>query len=396
MTEAVVNQADLPTITPLLVKAFGLCVGIVVANLYYAQPIIELIAPNLGLSSGAASLIVSLTQIGYAAGLFLFVPLGDLLENKRLILIMVLVTAVRLTLAATAQRQSVFLAASALIGLTSVSVQILVPLAAHMSPEEIRGRVVGNVMGGLLIGILLSRPISSVVTDMFGWRAIFAAGAVAMLVVAAIVTALVPKRQPVAALSYGQLLGSLLSLLKDTAILRRRAFYQANVFAAFTLFWTAVPIELARAHAFSQSKIALFSLIGAAGAVSGPLGGRLADAGRSRLGTFVALWGVTIALFLSATPLGNSVFVLAACAIVIDFCVQLNLVIGQRNIYQLPAHHRGRLTALYMTSVFIGGSIGSAIASGLYAFDGWTSVALVAAAFPLLAAMTAMFWEREG
>ncbi len=205
-----------------------------------------------------------------------------------------------------------------------------------------------------------------------------------MLLMAAIVVALVPIRQPVATLSYGQLLGSLLSLFKDTEILRRRAFYQANVFAAFTLFWTAVPIELARAHAFPQSKIALFSLIDAAGAVSGPLGGRLTDAGRSRLGTFIALWGVTIALFLSATPLGGSVLVLAACAIVIDFCVQLNLVIGQRNIYQLPAHHRGRLTALYMTSVFIGGSIGSAISSGLYAFDGRTSVALVAGAFPLL------------
>ncbi len=384
-----------PTLSAAMVAVFAFCVGIVVANVYYAQPIIELIAPSLGLSAGAASFIVSLTQVGYACGLFLLVPLGDLLENKKVILCTVLVTALSLALAATAKSPSVFLAASALIGLTSVSVQMLIPLAAHMTPESTRGRVVGNIMGGLLTGILLSRPLSSVVADVFGWRAIFAAAAVAMLVVAGIVATLIPKRQPQASLHYGQLLVSLVHLFGDTPLLRRRAFYQACLFASFSLFWTAVPIELARVHQFSQLQIALFALIGASGVVSGPLGGRLADAGHSRIGTLVALWVAAIALFATATGLGGSVLALAVCAVVLDFCVQLNMVIGQRNIFHLPAHHRSRLNSLYMTSIFIGGAVGSAIASGLYSVDGWRAVAMAGGVFPLLAALTALVWERR-
>ncbi len=389
------NATTSATLSPGMVRVFAFCVGIVVANVYYAQPIIELIAPGLGLSSQAASFIVSLTQIGYACGLFLLVPLGDLLENKKLIIATVLVTAVSLTLAATAHSPSVFLAASVLVGLTSVSVQMLIPLAAHMTPEATRGRIVGNIMGGLLTGILLSRPVSSLVTDMFGWRAIFAAAAVAMLLVAAIVAVLIPKRQPEATLHYGELLASLVHLFRDNEVLRRRAFYQACMFAAFTLFWTAVPIELTRVHAFSQTQIALFALIGASGVFSGPLGGRLADAGHSRIGTLAALWVGALALFATATRLGGSVLALALGAVVLDFCVQLNMVIGQRNIYHLPAHHRSRLNAIYMTSIFLGGSIGSAIASSLYSYDAWPAIAIAAGLFALTAGVVAVFWERK-
>ncbi len=395
MTQTLASPAPSDTMSPAMVRTFAFCVGIVVANVYYAQPIIELIAPSLGLSAQAASFIVSLTQIGYACGLFLLVPLGDLLENRKLILTTVLVTACSLAFAATARQPSVFLAASVLIGLTSVSVQMLIPLAAHMAPEATRGRIVGNVMGGLLTGILLSRPVSSVVADMFGWRAIFAAAAVMMLVVAAIVATMIPRRQPESSLGYGQLLASLVHLFRDNPILRRRAFYQGCMFAAFSLFWTAVPIELARVDHLSQSKIALFALIGASGVVSGPLGGRLADSGHSRVGTLAALWIAAIALLLTAIGFGTDLVVLAIGAVALDFCVQLNMVIGQRSIYQLPAHHRSRLNALYMTSIFIGGSIGSAIASVLYSHGGWHAVALAGCAFPLLAGIAAVFWERE-
>jgi predicted MFS family arabinose efflux permease len=391
ITQVAVRQDAMPT---RLVLVFAFCVGIVVANVYYAQPIIELIAPSLGLSPSAASLIVSLTQVGYAAGLFLLVPLGDLLENRRLIISTVLVTAIALCLEATARSPSTFLLASVLVGVTSVAVQMLVPLAAHLAAPESRGRIVGNVMGGLLTGILLARPVSSLVTDHFGWRVMFGAAAVAMLLVAGLVATSIPRRRPDADLGYGQLLASLVHLFRDNPVLRRRAFYQACMFAGFSLFWTAVPLELAREHGLSQSHIALFALIGAAGVVTGPVGGRMADAGRTRTGTQIALWGGTAALALTAAWPQSSIAVLALGAIGLDACVQLNMVIGQRNIYQLPAHHRSRLNALYMTSIFLGGAVGSAIASVLYDWAAWRAVGLAGALFMLVPALMTLRWER--
>jgi len=394
MSEPAVDSVSSDAMPTRLVLIFAFCVGTIVANLYYAQPIIELIAPTLGLSPGVASLIVSLTQVGYAAGLFLLVPLGDLLENRRLIVVTVLMTAIALGLQATARSPSIFLVASVLVGLTSVAVQMLVPFAAHLAPQESRGRIVGNVMGGLLTGLLLARPISSVMTDMFGWRAMFGAAAVAMLLVAGIVAACLPRRVPEAGLRYGQLIASLIHLFRETTILRRRALYQACLFAAFSLFWTCVPIELARRHGLSQSQIALFALIGAAGVVAGPIGGRLADAGRSRFGTLLALWGTVGAFAVTAVSPQPTVALLALGAVALDACVQLNMVIGQRSIYQLPAAHRSRLNALYMTSIFVGGAVGSALSSGLYDWAGWRAVGSVGALFALVAAVMALKWER--
>lgn len=380
--------------TPGLMRVFAFCCGVIVANIYYAQPIVELIAPELGLSVAAASLIVSLTQIGYATGLFLLVPLGDILENRRLILAMVVLTAVALLAAATAQQAPVFLAASLLIGLSSVCVQMLVPLAASLAPAESRGRVVGNVMSGLIFGILLSRPAASLVADHLGWRSVFGGAALLMVVVAGVVFRAVPRHVPSGGLRYGRLLRSLLAVFAASPVLRERSFYQGCMFAAFSLFWTAVPIELARHHGLSQTQIALFALVGAAGVFSGPLGGRLADAGHTRTATRIALAVAALAWLPGLSDAGSSIVALGITAFVLDFCVQLNMVLGQRTIYALAPESRGRVTALYMTSLFVGGATGSAIASGLYAADGWHRVALVGAAFPFVAALVAIFFRR--
>ena len=372
-------------LTPATVRLFAFCCGVVVANIYYAQPIVELIAPQVGLSLRAASLIVALTQVGYAAGLFLLVPLGDIVENRRLIMLTVLLAIVGLVAAASAQDAPVFVAATLLIGVTSVSVQMLIPLAAHLTPEASRGRVVGSVMAGLLLGILLSRPLASVVADHFGWRAVFIVAAVLMAGIAAIVALALPRFQPAGGLGYGALLGSLVELLRDTPVLRERAFYQACMFATFSLFWTTVPIELAHHHGFSQSQIALFTLVGAVGVVAGPLGGRLADAGHSRLATWMAL-SVAFASWMSGLlPGSTSVLALVLTAVLLDGCAQVNMVVGQRAIYTLPAPIRSRLNALYMTSIFLGGAVGSASASVLYVAGGWRWVAVAGCAFPLAA-----------
>ncbi|UZE31670.1 MFS transporter [Pseudomonas asplenii] len=379
-----------PVMTRALVMLFAFCCGAIVANIYYAQPIIELIAPDLGISTHSASLIVSLTQIGYALGLFFLVPLGDLLENRKLMLATVLVSTISLVAAGLSRQPGVFLLVSLLIGFSSVSVQILIPLAAHLAPEESRGRVVGGIMGGLLLGILLARPLSSVVADYFGWRTVFIAAAVLMLFIMLVILTTMPKRQPSHSATYGQLLGSLGKLFRDQPVLRQRAWYQGLMFATFSLFWTAVPLELSRVHGLSQSQIALFALVGAMGALAAPLAGRLADAGHTHRASLLAMLLATLSFAPALIHPAYSVIGLAVTGVVLDFAVQMNMVLGQRSVYALDAASRGRLNALYMTSIFIGGAIGSALASSLYEQGGWAAIMVLGSALPLVALLSFM------
>ncbi|MBE8590970.1 MFS transporter [Pseudomonas sp. MAFF 301449] len=383
------------TMTRGMVMLFAFCCGAIVANIYYAQPIIELIAPDIGLTPAMASLIVSLTQIGYALGLFFLVPLGDLLENRKLMILTTVVAIASLLGAAFTEQPNLFLLVSLLIGFSSVSVQILIPLAAHLAPAESRGRVVGSIMGGLLLGILLARPVSSVVADHFGWRAMFMAAAGLMAFISVVLMLTIPKRQPDHSASYGQLLGSLGTLLRRQPVLRQRAFYQGCMFATFSLFWTAVPLELARNHGLSQSEIALFALVGALGAIAAPIAGRLADAGHTHRASLLAMLFAVLSFLPAFVHPLYSVIGLAVTGVVLDFCVQMNMVLGQRAVYALDAHSRSRLNALYMTSIFIGGAFGSAIASSVYEHGGWLGVMMVGSAFPLVALLRFVSASRQ-
>ncbi len=373
------------TMTKGLAMLFAFCCGAIVANLYYAQPIIGLIAPDIGLSGTLASFIVSLTQIGYALGLLFLVPLGDLLENRRLMIVTTGVAILSLLSAAFAQTPNLFLLASLLVGFSSVAVQILVPLAANLAPEETRGRVVGSIMGGLLLGILLARPAGSLIADHFGWRAVFGTAAAVMLLISVVLATTIPKHQPAHSATYGHLLKSLWTLLRKQPVLRQRAFYQACMFATFSLFWTAVPLELARNHGLSQSQIALFALVGAIGAIAAPIAGRLADAGHTRVASLCAMLFAALSFLPSLIEPGYAVIGMAVTGVILDFCVQMNMVLGQRAVYALDAKSRSRLNALYMTSIFIGGAIGSVVASALYDHGGWVWIVIVGSVFPVLA-----------
>ncbi|CDF81669.1 Uncharacterized MFS-type transporter ydeR [Pseudomonas knackmussii B13] len=379
-----------------LVLLFAFCCGAIVANLYYAQPIIELIAPDVGLAPRQASLIVALTQIGYAAGLLLLVPLADLLENRRLMLLTTGAAFVCLLLAATCHAPGPFLLLSLLLGLSSVSVQMLIPLAAHLAPEASRGRVVGNIMSGLLLGILLARPLASLVAGHFGWRTVFFGAAVLMIGIGLTIALTIPRHAPSHRTSYGQLLGSLWHLLRRFPTLRQRALYQGLMFASFSLFWSASPIELMRHAGLDQTQIALFALVGAVGAIAAPIAGRLADAGHTRPATLAALLLAPLALAGSLLVPGPGWLGLVLAAILLDFAVQLNMVLGQRTIYTLEPLSRARLNALYMTSIFVGGAMGSAIASPLYEHFGWTGVALLGAGLPGLALLLFLFASKRG
>ncbi|MGY6254065.1 MFS transporter [Paraburkholderia caledonica] len=386
-TEASVATPGTSTVklTQSLIALFAFCCGAIVANLYYAQPITELIAPDIHMSSNTASLIVSLTQIGYALGLFFLVPLGDLLENRKLIITTALVSIASLGAAAFAHQPGWFLGISLLVGFSSVAVQILIPLAAHLAPDESRGKVVGTIMSGLLLGILLSRPISSVIAGHFGWRAVFGSAAVLMALVTGVLALTIPRRQPEHKATYFELIGSLAHLLRTMPVLRHRSLYQGLMFASFSLFWTAIPVELTRHFGLSQTAIGIFALVGAIGATSAPVAGRLADAGHTVRATLIALVVGALAYTPALIHPAWGVFGLVATGIILDFAVQMNMVLGQREIYALHAASRNRLNALYMTSIFVGGASGSALASPLYQHGGWPLVAAVATAFPVVA-----------
>ncbi|MBM6442043.1 MFS transporter [Pseudomonas sp. MIL9] len=378
-----------------MVLLFAFCCGAIVANIYYAQPIISLIAPDIGMSNGSASFIVSLTQIGYALGLFFLVPLADLMENRRLMIATIVVTIFSLIAAGLARQPSVFLVVSALIGFSSVSVQMLIPLAAHLAPEESRGRVVGGIMGGLLLGILLARPLSSLVADHFGWRAVFISAAALMLIISVVIGMTMPKWQPAHRASYGQLLKSLGQLFYREPVLRQRALYQGVMFAAFSLFWTAVPMVLSREFGLSQSQIAIFSLVGAIGAVAAPISGRLADAGHTRRASQLAMILAAVSFLPAFINPFYGVIGLAVTGIALDFAVQMNMVLGQRAVYALGTANRGRLNALYMISIFIGGAFGSSVASSLYEHFSWLAIAAVGSALSLVTLIVFLVVSRR-
>lgn len=365
----------------------ALAAGLGAANLYYAQPLIALIADDIGLDETLASLVVTVGQLGYIAGLLLLVPLGDIVENRRLISAILLCAAAGLGLAFLANAPAVFLLAALVFGIGSVVAQVAVPFAAHLARPEERGRKVGSVVSGLMTGILLARPVSSLLAHWFGWRSVFLIAALAMLALAVGLRLALPPRHPGGRTSYARLVGSLLPLLRAQPVLRRRALYQAAMFAVFTLFWTAVPLELAGPEfRLGQQGIALFALAGAASVVISPVAGWLADRGWSRIATGAALALALAGLLLTELGSGtSSLIVLAIGAIVLDCAVTANLVFGQRAIFMLAPEIRARLNALYIATFFFGGAVGSAVASPLYELGGWWAVTVAGGAVLLMA-----------
>ena len=378
-----------------LVLLLATSCGLIVANIYYAQPLVGPISAAIGLSPHAAGLIVTMSQIGYGVGLLLVVPMGDLFENRSLILAIIGVGAASLAAASLSTAALPFLVAAGFIGLGSVAVQVLVPYASHLAPEAVRGRVVGNVTSGLMLGIMLARPAASFVADLFSWNAVFVLGAVVMAGLAVVLRVALPVRMPAANARYARLVGSMGRLLIETPVLRRRAAYQACLFGTFSLFWTTVPLLLADRFQLSQSGIALFALAGVAGAVSAPIAGRMADRGWSRPMLGLAIAGVALAFLLARSGQsagGWRLAVLVFSAILLDFGVTASLVLGQRAIFTLGAEYRSRLNGLYMALFFIGGAVGSALGGWTYAQGGWLLTCWAGLALPVLALL---YWAME-
>jgi predicted MFS family arabinose efflux permease len=377
-----------PTLSSGMMALLAAASGLIVANIYYAQPLIGPISAALNLPTRAAGLIVTLMQVGYGAGLLLIAPLADRLENRRLALAAIALATLGLLGAGLSREAAPFLLCALLIGLGSVAVQILIPLAAHLAPAASRGRIVGDVTTGLMLGVMLARPVSSFIAANASWRTVFFAAAIAMAVIAAVLAYALPERRPTTRLGYSELFASMIRLASAQPILRRRAAYQAGLFAAFSLFWTATPLLLAGPFHLTQNGIALFALAGVSGAIAAPIGGRIADRGHSRAATGLAIATVAVAYLVTdlapaGTPLALALLVVAA--ILVDFGVQTNLVLGFRAIYGLGAETRGRLNGLYIASFFCAGAIGSALGAWAYAEGGWRLASAFGFACPTLA-----------
>jgi predicted MFS family arabinose efflux permease len=384
--ESLAPQAtELPAwITLLLATACGM----IVASLYYVQPLIGPISAALALSPQIAGLIVTMTQLGYGLSLILVVPLADIVENRRLIVTALVASTLALLIAGMAQNAPVFMLAMLFVGLSAVAAQIVMPYASHLVAPEKRGQALGKVVSGLMLGIMLSRPLASFLTHIGSWRTVFLVAAGGTAVLAVVLFWLLPLRTPAPSLAYRALLRSMLNLFVKTPTLRQRAFYHAFLFSAFSLFWTTAPLWLASpSFGLSQAGIAWFALAGVAGAVAAPIGGRLADRGWHRSLTGLAIGMVALSFLITriegSPALRLSALVLAA--VVLDFGVSMNFVIGQRAIFSLAPAYRGRLNAIYIAIFFLGGAMGSAIGAWSFVNFGWPAATWCGFVMPALA-----------
>jgi predicted MFS family arabinose efflux permease len=379
------TATDSRPLTRGLILTLAAATGISAANLYYAQPLLHTIAQRFGASVGQAGLVVTASQIGYAAGLAFLVPAGDLFDRKLLVPRLLFGAAALLAVAAAAPTLFVLVAVMGLVGTCVVVAQILVPLVAELATDGQRGRAVGSVMTGLLLGILLARTVSGIVAGLAGWRTVFVLAAVATAALAVVLRTQLPHERPRPHLPYREIMRTTLGLGRDEPELRRSAVLGALVFASFSVFWTTIAFLLsARPFGYGDSAIGLLGLAGAAGALCATVAGRLADRGLTRIGRIGAAASIAGAfglLWLGRT----SIVVIVIGVLVLDIGVQGVQVLNQSTVYELVPGARSRINGVYMTTYFIGGALGSA--GGAFAFDhgGWRAVCVLGAALGLAA-----------
>ncbi|MGF1426238.1 MFS transporter [Kitasatospora sp. LaBMicrA B282] len=373
---------------------FAVAGGLGVANIYYAQPLLTVIADAFHCSTGTASLVATATTLGYTIGLALLVPMGDLVNRRRLVVTLLLLVAVTECAAAGAPSIGALVVSCGLMSVTAVVAPLLVSFAATLARPEQRGRVTGTVMSGVLGGVLLARTGAGLVAQWAGgWRAVFLAAAVLMLLLAGVLHRSLPDLPPGERLRYPRLLGSVLAVVREEPLLRLRCAYGFLTFASFSAFWASVAFLLARPpYSFGEGLIGAFGLLGAAGALAARLTGPLVDRGRDRLATTVLLGAVLLSWGLLALDGGRWPVPLVLGVLLLDFGVQGNQVTNLGVLFQLRPEARSRITMAYMATYFLGGVAGSALSGVLYAAAGWGGVCTAGAGLALLALL---LWTAE-
>jgi predicted MFS family arabinose efflux permease len=373
-----------PALTLPLVGLLAAGAGLSVAALYYSQPMLGELGADIGASARQVGLVPTLTQLGYAAGIFFLAPLGDRFDRRRIILAKAAALCVALLAGGAASSIGLLLVASLAVGLAATLAQDIVPAAATLAPEAQRGKIVGTVMTGLLMGILLSRVVSGFVAAHFGWRAMFVAAAISIAAFAAVAWRALPRFKATTQLRYGALLASSGQLWKRHGALRRATLAQALLALGFSAFWSTLAVMLhASAWHLGSAAAGAFGLAGAAGALAAPLAGRLADTRGpelvTRLGTSLAAVSFLAMAGGGLLPLHLQLWVIGIGAVGFDLGVQASLISHQTIVYGIDPGARSRLNALLFTGMFIGMSTGAALGSMALAQWGWPGVMLLSA-----------------
>jgi predicted MFS family arabinose efflux permease len=373
-----------------MLRLLAIISGVTAANIYYNQPLLESFRLSFPQSAHWIGAVPAATQLGYAVGMFLLAPLGDRIDRKLIILMQIAGLAVALAFAATAPSLFALGCASLAIGVLATIVQQAVPFAADLAPPSERGHAVGTVMSGMFLGVLLARTAAGFVGEYFGWRTVFGASVVSLIVLAVVVFFRLPNSKPTSMLSYGKLLGSMWHLALELRVLRVASLSGGAVFAAFSVFWSVLTFLLAGPpfHLGPQAA-GLFGIVGAAGAFVAPVVGRLSD--RRGPGTIITLSVALVAISFIELAFSTSIAALVVGVIVLDVGVQAALIANQSRIYALKPEARSRLNTVFLVCYFIGGAVGSAIGVAAWRHFGWTGVCVAGV---LLAALAGWVHSR--
>jgi predicted MFS family arabinose efflux permease len=369
---------------------FAVTCGLAVANVYFAQPLLQSMAESLEVAPSTIGIVVTVTQIGYALGLLFIVPLGDLLNRRQLIVGQLLLSAVALVVAASAQRLTLFLSSMLLVGLLAVVVQVLVAYAAVLATPAQRGQTVGTVTSGIVLGILLARFVSGVLADLAGWRSVYYVSAVLMLLMAALLLKTLPRQTTEQVKTpYLKLIASLFQLFVTERMLRVRGVLALLVFAAFSVLWTSMVLPLsAPPFSLSHTQIGLFGLAGVAGALAASKAGGWADRGLGQRVTGIALALLTLS-WLATAFTETSLLALVIGVVVLDFAVQAVHVTNQSLIFAARPDAQSRLVGAYMCFYSVGSALGAISATQVYVLWGWHAVCVLGAG---ISAAAFVFW----
>ncbi len=377
-----------PLLTPGLTLLFSLTSALAVANVYFAQPLLESMAKSLNVQSAAIGMVVTMTQVGYGAGLLFIVPLGDIVNRKYLVITQLMLLATALFIAGFSQNWATFLGAMVFVGIMAVVVQIMVAYTASLAAAHQRGKAIGTVTSGVVLGILLARFTSGVIADLAGWRGVYLSSACLMLMMAGVLYKAIPSSpQPLMKSSYWVLLKSVLMLFISEPTLRARGIFALLIFAAFSVLWTSMVLPLS-AQSLSHTQIGMFGLAGIAGALAALKAGKWADRGMGQRTT-----GLSLALLLlSWLPIAfaeTSLVLLIIGVIVLDFAVQAVHVTNQSLIFSARPNAHSSLVGAYMCFYSLGSALGAIASTQFYSLWGWGAVCALGAG---ISAAALLFW----
>jgi predicted MFS family arabinose efflux permease len=382
----------------LQLATMAIAAAVTAANLYYCQPLLSQIARSLHMTARETADIPMLTQVGYALGLLFFAPLGDMVERRRLVTVLLLVVTVSLVGTASAPDAWVLLATSLITGMFTVVPQVMAPMASALSKPQAQGRAVGVVMGGMLIGILLARTVAGFVGTWFGWRAMYTVAAAMMVAIAVLLRAMLPVSCPDARIRYRDLLSSLIPLARKLPSLRQAAIMSGFAFGAFSAYWTTLVFFLETPpYHYGAQMAGLLGLAGVTGALAAPAVGLVSDRGYPRLASGCALLIGMLAFGLLWT-FGGTIVGLAIGGIVLDLGTQANLITNQTRVYRLIPEARNRINTVFMVTYFVGGAFGTFLAGFAWSRWQWNGVCALGASFfaAALIVWAAGSWELEG